>query len=144
MGALEKTGNQKNGQRDLSLESVKEAVFERNALFAAAMARKDAALVADCYTSDAEFMAGGAPAVKGRTNIQAALAGYIEEGFTKYEVVSTLVYNNAGVVGVQSIYNLSQQDGSQLDNGKTIQLWKQESGAWKIFRDCFNSNLPDS
>ena len=125
-----------------SIGQVPEAVAERNAMFAAAMARKDAAGVANCYTMDAEFMAGGAPSVKGRANIQAAIAGYIAQGFTKYVVLTTTVYGNIDVVGVQSEYNLSQQDGSQLDNGKTIQLWKQEMGAWKIFRDCFNSNLP--
>ena len=37
-------------------DSVKEAVAKRNKLFADAMARKDAAGVADCYTLDAEFI----------------------------------------------------------------------------------------
>jgi uncharacterized protein (TIGR02246 family) len=127
---------------DFSLGSVKEAVAERNAMFQAAMSRGDAAGVAECYTMDAEFMAGGAPAVAGRSNIQATMAGYIAQGFTKYQVLTTTVYGDIGVVGVQSEYNLSHQDGSNLDNGKSIQLWKQEMGAWKIFRDCFNSNLP--
>lgn len=108
------------------------------------MANKDAAGVANCYTVDGEFMAGGSPSYKGRENIQTAIGGFIEQGFTKYEVLSTNVYGNIDVIGVQSIYNLSHADGSELDNGKTIQLWKQEMGAWKIFRDCFNSNLAES
>jgi len=141
MNSKETTRNDKKTE---SLGEVKEAIAERNAIFAQAMANKDAAGVADCYTADAEFMAGGAPSSKGRDNIQVALAGFIEQGFTKYEVVSTTVYGHIDVIGVQSIYNLSHADGSELDNGKTIQLWKQEMGAWKIFRDCFNSNLPDS
>ena len=136
--------NQSKEGTSFSIGQVPEAIHERNHMFAAAMARKDAAGVAACYTLDGEFMAGGAPSVKGRANIQAAIAGYIKQGFTKYEVLTTKVYGNIDIVGVQSEYNLSFQDGSNLDNGKTIQLWKQEDGAWKIFRDCFNSNLPGS
>ena len=141
MDSKETTKNDNNTE---NLGSVKEAVAERNAIFAQAMANKDAAGVANCYTTDAEFMAGGAPSAKGRDQIQAAIAGFIAQGFTKYEVLATTVYGNIGVIGVQSTYNLSHADGSELDNGKTIQLWKQDMGAWKIFRDCFNSNLPDA
>ena len=136
--------NETTAYTNFSIGATAEAIHERNDMFAAAMAKGDAAGVAECYTMDAEFMAGGAPSVKGRPAIQAAIAGYIAQGFTKYAVLTTTVYGNIDVVGVQSEYNLSQQDGSQLDNGKTIQLWKQEMGAWKIFRDCFNSNLAGS
>ncbi len=136
--------NETTAYSDFSIGATAEAIHERNELFAAAMERGDAAGVAECYTMDGEFMADGAPSVKGRPAIQEAIAGYIAQGFTKYAVLTTKVYGNIGVVGVQSEYNLSQQNGSQLDNGKTIQLWKQEMGAWKIFRDCFNSNLPGS
>lgn len=125
-----------------SLGTVKEAVFEKNKIFAAAMFKGDAAAIAnDCYTIDAEFMAGGAPSVQGRQNILTAIAGYISQGFTEYAVTSTIVYADAGIVGVQQAYTLSQQGGVNKDIGKSIQLWKQEDGSWKIFRDCFNSDL---
>ena len=123
------------------LGAVKEAIFEKNQIFAAAMAKGDAAGVANCYTIDAEFMAGGAPSVQGRDNIQAAIASYISQGFTEYAVTSTIVYADFGIVGVQEAYTLSQQGGANKDIGKSIQLWKQEDGSWKIFRDCFNSDL---
>lgn len=34
------------------------------------------------------------------------------------------------------------KDGKQLDKGKYIVLWKKEEGKWKLFRDCYNSDLP--
>src|SRR5680860_1040462 len=77
--------------------SVREAVAERNAIFAAAMARKDAAGVAECYTEDGEFMAGGSPSFEGRAAIQKAIAGFIGQGFTKYEVLSTTIYGDEGI-----------------------------------------------
>lgn len=123
------------------LNSTWEAIVERTGIFEQAMAKGDPAGVANCYTEDAEFMAPGAPSVKGRANIQTTMAGYIQQGFTQYKVTSTIVYSNTGIVGVQAAYTLSQQGGKNQDIGKSIQLWKQENGVWKIFRDCFNSDL---
>jgi uncharacterized protein (TIGR02246 family) len=124
------------------LNSTWEAIVERTGIFEQAMANADPAGVANCYTLDAEFMAPGGPAVQGRANIQAVMTGYIQQGFTFYKVTSTIVYSNTGIVGVQASYTLSQAAGANKDIGKTIQLWKQEDGVWKIFRDCFNSDLP--
>ncbi len=123
------------------LNSTWEAIVERTAIFEDAMAKGDAAGVANCYTEDAEFMAPGGPSVQGRENIQATMAQYIQQGFTDYHVTSTIVYSNVGIVGVQAAYTLSQPGGKNQDIGKSIQLWKQEDGVWKIFRDCFNSDL---
>lgn len=132
---------QKVKKHSESLGAVKEAIQECNQNFANAIAKGDAAGVANCYTLDAEFMAPGAPSVQGRANIQKTMEGYISQGFTEYTVVSTIVYGNIDVVGVQEAYTLSQPGGANKDVGKSIQLWKQEDGAWKIFRDCFNSDL---
>lgn len=132
---------QKVKKHSQSLGAVKEAIQECNQNFANAIAKGDAAGVANCYTLDAEFMAPGAPSVQGRANIQKTMEGYISQGFTEYTVVSTIVYGNIDVVGVQEAYTLSQPGGANKDVGKSIQLWKQEDGAWKIFRDCFNSDL---
>lgn len=126
------------------LNSTREAIWEKTKIFEQAMANADAEGVANCYTEDAEFMAPNGSAVIGRQNIQAAIAGYLQQGFTQYAVTSTTVYGNIGVVGVQTAYTLSQAGGQNKDIGKSIQLWKQEDGSWKIFRDCFNSDLPAS
>jgi hypothetical protein len=34
------------------------------------------------------------------------------------------------------------QDGSILDTGKYIVIWKRENGAWKWHRDIWNSSRP--
>ena len=126
---------------DSEFNSTREAILERTRIFEQAMANADAAGVSNCYTEDAEFMAPNEESVKGRKNIQTTMEEYISQGFTQYKVTSSIVYGNAGVVGVQTEYKLSQQGGKNMDIGKSIQLWKQENGLWKIFRDCFNSNL---
>lgn len=121
--------------------SAKEGIFQTNQNFVAAMARGDAKGVADCYTSDAQFMAPGAPAAVGRGNISKIIQTFIDQGITVYKVLATDVYGNIDVVGVTEAYSLSEVGGGNKDVGKSVQLWKQEDGAWKIFRDCFNSDL---
>lgn len=133
--------DQTNNYQGDSLGSVKEAIHEANQNFVNAIGKGDAAGVANCYALDAEFMAPGAPSVQGRANIQITMQGYIDQGFTEYTVLSTIVYADSGIVGVQEAYTLSKPGGVNKDVGKSIQLWKQEDRAWKIFRDCFNSDL---
>jgi ketosteroid isomerase-like protein len=123
-------------------ESVQKQIEAQNQAFAAALGRGDAAGVANCYTIDAQFMAPNQKPIVGRANIQTTIAGYIGQGFTEYTVLSTTAYGTEGVVGVAEHYTLSQPGGKNQDIGKSIQLWKQEGGVWKIFRDCFNSDLP--
>ena len=131
--------NQKQQEKDLN--SVAAEIRKVNEFFAESMGKGNAAAVATCYTIDGEFMAPGAPSVQGRANIETALAGFIAEGFTEYAVLSATPFGVNGVVGVQAAYTLSQPGGKNKDIGKSIQLWKQEDGNWKIFRDCFNSDL---
>jgi uncharacterized protein (TIGR02246 family) len=127
---------------DSEFNSTRESIQETTRIFEKAMANADATGVSNCYTEDAEFMAPNGESVKGRKNIEKTMEDYIGQGFTQYKVTSSVMYGNTGVVGVQTEYKLSQQGGKNMDIGKSIQLWKQEDGVWKIFRDCFNSNLP--
>lgn len=124
------------------LNATWEAIVERGGIFEQAMANQDAKSVAMCYTIDAEFMPPNQKLVAGRANIENAIAGYIQQGFTQYKITATTVYGQIDIVGVEGSYTLSQRGGQNMDVGKTIQLWKQEDGVWKIFRDCFNSDLP--
>src|SRR5215831_3294239 len=104
--------------KDITVHSAQQGILKTTKNFELAMAKADAAGVANCYTEDAEFMAPGGPPVVGRKNIQTAIAGYLQQGFTQYAVTSTTVYGKAGVVGVQSQYTLSQAGGKNQDIGK--------------------------
>ena len=42
----------------------------------------------------------------------------------------------------EGTYSLNSKDGAEIDKGKYLVLWKMEGGKWKLFRDCFNSDMP--
>jgi len=39
-------------------------------------------------------------------------------------------------------WKLFIKDGTEVDSGKAIVIWKKEDGEWKLFRDIINSDLP--
>lgn len=117
------------------------AIWEVFRQFQLALSNGDAQGVAACYCEDAQFMIPNHTLVVGRPNIEAAIAGYISRGFTQYQCTSLQVYGIAGIVSTENTYTLSQPGGNNMDTGKALHLWKTENGYWKIYRDCFNSNL---
>ncbi len=40
------------------------------------------------------------------------------------------------------MFTFSDKDEKELEKGKYIVLWKKEEGKWKLFRDCYNSDMP--
>ena len=48
---------------------------------------------------------------------------------------------SAAEVGSYTIYG---KDGAAIDRGKYLVLWRRVDGAWKLHRDCWNSNEPAS
>ena len=106
------------------------------------LSKGDSVGVASCYTTDAKFMASNVPAVAGRSNIQSVVAGFINGGVTKLNLKLLDVWGTEALVAEEGEMTLATKDGTQIDKGKYIVLWKKEDGKWKLFRDIFNSDLP--
>jgi uncharacterized protein (TIGR02246 family) len=100
----------------------------------------DAAAVTALYTQDAKVMAPGAEPVSGRAAIQALFAADIAKGakntLTLGEVMSfgDFALETGGWVAKAA-------DGKHLDHGTFMTLYKKVGGAWKIYRDTWNSSM---
>ncbi|GAC1302831.1 MAG: hypothetical protein NVSMB24_08010 [Mucilaginibacter sp.] len=106
------------------------------------LAKGDSVGIANCYTTDAKFMAPDRPAIVGRQNIQSTFAAFIKAGAAKLDLNMLNLWGNADVLAEEGTFTLSTKDGHRIDKGKYIVLWKKEDGKWKIARDCSNSDLP--
>jgi ketosteroid isomerase-like protein len=123
-------------------DEIKKQIQAQNEVFVKALANNDSVGVANCYTIDAEFMPANEPLTKGRANIVSKIGSYIRQGMTNYTILATTVYGDGDMVTVQEVFTLSDQQGNNPDVGKSIEIWKKEDGVFKLFRDCFNSDLP--
>ena len=124
------------------LPTAKKEIEGANRNFMDMLSKGDSVGMANCYTTDAKFMGSNSSAVSGRTNIQSVVASIINSGATKLDLRLTEVWGTEELIAEEGEFTLATKEGTQLDKGKYIVLWKKEDGKWKLFRDLFNSDLP--
>lgn len=135
----------KENDKDISafdLASSRKSIEESNKAWTENLAKGDAAGIGALYTSDARLMAPGTPAVEGREKITEYISGLINIGIRDFRPVTTSVWGNETLIGEEGTWTLNDSNGLELDHGKYLVLWKKEDGKWKIFRDCWNSDVP--
>jgi uncharacterized protein (TIGR02246 family) len=125
-----------------NINEAKKQIEAQNQVFIAALAAGDSVGVANCYTTDAEFMPANEPLTKGRDQIVNKIGEYIRQGMIKYTITATTAWGDTSFVTVQEAFTLSDKNGNNKEIGKSIEMWKIEDGRYRLFRDCFNSDLP--
>jgi uncharacterized protein (TIGR02246 family) len=122
--------------------AARKAIESADSLFVDLLDKGDATGLANCYTADAQFMMPNAPSIEGRTNIQAAMMEFIKSGATKMNVHINNVWGDEETLISEGTMTFSTKEGQVVDKSKYITVYKREDGRWKMFRDCFNSDLP--
>ena len=136
------TATEKETKSTFDLSAVRKTIDSTNTAFAATVKKGDSVALVDFYTSDAKLMAPNMPAASGRKEIQSAFSGMINSlGAIDLSLTPNDVWGTESLVAEEGSYKMSK-DGKDIDKGKYIVLWKMEDGKWKLFRDCFNSDLP--
>ena len=124
------------------LVNAKKEIEAANKDFVELFAKGDSIGVANYFTKDAKSMGPNEPSHIGRSKIQTVYAGFIRAGDNQLGLTTTGVWGNKTMLAEEGIYTFSDKNGKELDKGKYIVLWKIEDGKWKLFRDCYNSDMP--
>ena len=122
--------------------TVREAIWAADEVFMAAYGRGDAAGVAALYTEGGQLLPPNADFVIGREAIQAFWQGVMDAGIASAEIEILEVEAHGETAIEVSTFALHAQDGTELDAGKFIVIWKHVEGEWKLHRDIFNSSRP--
>lgn len=105
-----------------------------------ALDRGDAEGMADLYTPDGQLLPPGSDVVTGPDAIAEFWQGVFDSGVdaVDLEPVDVEAHDDAGIeVGR---YTLDGADGTTLDRGKYVVVWKHHDGEWKLHRDIWNSS----
>ena len=101
----------------------------------------DAAALTALYTKDAKVMAPGAEAASGTKAIQALFEADVAQ-----KVKNTLTLEDVVGFGDYALetgkYVATSADGKHVDHGSFMTLLKKVDGGWKIYRDTWNSSMP--
>jgi len=136
------TTDTKETKPAFDMTAAKKEMEDGNKAFCEALAKSDSVGLANLYTADGKFMAPNEPTVSGRSNIQSAMAGYMKAGVTKLELQVVNVYGDENMLVQDELWTLADKDGKPVDHGKGIVVYRKDEGKWKIFLDCFNSDVP--
>ena len=124
------------------LESAKKEIAAANLAFETAVSKLDSVGLASLYTMDTKWMNPNAPAVEGRAALVSQISKDLQAGIASAKLNTVEVWGDENFVTEEGNYALFAKDGTQIDKGKYLILWKRVDGKLMFHRDIFNSDLP--
>lgn len=125
-----------------NIDSARKEIDKANLEFVDLFNKSDSVGLANMFTVDGKSMEPNEPAFVGRKKIQTHYSIVMNAGANKLGLVTTGLWGDEKMLAEEGEFTFIDKDGKQLDKGKYIVLWKMEDGKWKLFRDCYNSDLP--
>ena len=124
------------------LAAAKTSVQASYAEFEKAFNAKDSVGLANCYATDAKFMAPNEKALEGRPAIQKAFGAMFKGDMPQMKLNLVNLWGDETNVTAEDAWTMTGKDGKVVDEGKSIEVYKMEDGKWKLLRDCWNSDMP--
>ena len=125
-----------------NIEAAKTEIDAANLEFVKLFNTSDSVGLANMFTIDGKSMEPNEPSFNGRREIQRHYAIVMKAGNNKLGLVTTGLWGDEQMLAEEGIYTFMDKNEKVLDKGKYIVLWKKEEGNWKLFRDCYNSDMP--
>lgn len=125
-----------------NINTARKEIAKANVEFVNLFNQSDSIGLANMFTADGKSMEPNEPAFVGRKAIQTHYNIVMDAGANKLGLVTTGLWGDSNMLAEEGEFTFSDNNGNQLDKGKYIVLWKIEDGKWKLFRDCYNSDLP--
>ena len=117
------------------------SISQSNQNFMKAFETADSTGVANSYTTDAKIMAANIPAIIGRDEIKHFISTIMKTGMKDFQITTLKIWGDSSILAEEGTYKIDDSADVQIDTGKYIVLWKQESGNWKMFRDIWTTDL---
>lgn len=117
-------------------------IAQANAALIEAFAARDAMAAAASYTEDGKLMAPFAEPFVGRAAIQAFLEDGFARGIARLGLETVTLEVLGDTAWEEGLFTIWSGDGTTLDHGKYIVIWKKLGARWLMARDIMSSNRP--
>ena len=124
-------------------DGIRKAILAAEKVFVAAYNDHDALGLAALYTRDGEIMPPNSGVVKGARKLQALFKSFWDAGDTVMKLDTVEAKGFGDTAYEVGKYTLSGDSGKVNDGGKYIVIWRKVGGQWKLYRDIFNTNMPE-
>ena len=124
-------------------DGIRKAILAAEKVFVTAYNRHDAPALAALYTRDGEIMPPNSGVVKGARKLQALFKSFWDAGDTVMRLDTVEAKGFGDTAYEVGKYTLSGDSGKVNDRGKYIVIWRKVGGQWKLYRDIFNTNMPE-
>lgn len=146
IGCNNKPAVNKNSDKEradfFDINAVKKIIQDKNDAFMKAHILRDTATLNNMYAKGAKVFAPNSEVVSDQATIKAMNLEWVNYDIKEAREVSTAVYGNEDYVIDEGTYYMSFGADSIVDKGKYMNVWKQEDGKWKMFRNMWNSSVP--
>lgn len=124
----------------LDINEVRKIIEDQTNRFTAAHITKDTAFLNNIFTQDARVLPPNSEAVIGRKDIAQLNFDWVNYGVYEFKETSTNLYGTTDFLIDEGTYFLRYGDEKTVENGKYINIWKQENGEWKIYSNIWNTS----
>lgn len=135
------TSNSKKSEVSFDLSKETELIKNEVTKFSNDLKKGDSTALAAYYSSDAIVMPPNMESVV-KKNIASMWGEAIRMGVRDIKLNVTEVKGNEDLLLEVGTYEMYGDNNRLLERGKYISALKKENGAWKIFRDIWNTNIP--
>ena len=135
--------NKKTDAVAFDLDAAKKEIAAQNAAFESAIAKGDSVAFGAIFTEDAKRFNPNAPAIVGKPTIMSNFSSVIKLNIIgSVKLTMDGVYGDENYVTEEGTFTIFAKDGSVMDKGKYLDLFKKEDGQYKMYRESWNSDLP--
>lgn len=122
-------------------KSVDDYIRKEAVKFGEEVRQGDSVALASHYASDAIVMPPNSEMVRGN-DIAGLWGGFLRMGVKDFKLTITDITGSGDLYAETGNYEVFGANNTSLDQGKYVVVWKNENGAWKMYRDIWNSNMP--
>jgi ketosteroid isomerase-like protein len=121
---------------------VTEEIRKANEEFMAAFDANDAARLTAVYSSDATLYPPNSEPIRGSEDIEGFWQAGFDMGLSSGKISTTKATAYGDTAIEEGTFEIYAADGSLIDKGKFIGIWKKVDGKWKFHNDIWNTSMP--